>query len=107
VDDQGAVFSAVNQADCPDGTPWSTPYPASPRYRLSPSERDQLGRLIQTTGALDLPALTTDPNKVTTDGYRDELEITFGGRHVVAVVEQTEVAAFSKLRQALVDLASR
>jgi hypothetical protein len=88
-------------------TVWSTPYPANPRYHLSASERDQLGRLIQTSGAMDLPALTTDPNKVTTDGYRDELEISFGGRHVVAVVEQAEVAAFSKLRQALIDLASR
>jgi hypothetical protein len=107
VDGQGAVYTAINATDCAPGSVWSTPYPATPRYQLPPDEREELARLVQTSGALDLPALSTDPAKVTTDGYREELEIDLDGRHVVVAVEHTEVAAFSKVRQALVDLAGR
>jgi hypothetical protein len=107
VDAHGAVFTAVNQADCAPGTAWSTPYPASPSTQLPPAERDQLARLIRSSGAMDLPALSTDPTKAAMDGFRDELEIDLGGRHVVVAVEQTEVAGFSQVRQALVDLAAR
>jgi len=107
VDDQGAVVSATNQAECAAGTVWSTPYPAAPRYRLTAAERDQLGRLLQTSGVMDLPPLTTDPAKVTTDGAREELDILVGSRHAVVAVEGTEVAAFAKVRQALLDLSKR
>jgi hypothetical protein len=107
VDDHGAVFTATNQADCAAGNAWSTPYPAAPRYRLSAAERDQLGRLIQSSGAMTLPALSTDPAKATSDGYREELDIVLDGRHAVVAVEDTQVAAFSRVRQALIDLSTR
>lgn len=107
VDDQGAVFTATNQTECAPGTAWSTPYPASPRTRLTSVERNQLGQLLQTSGAMGLPALSTDPNKATTGGYREELDIALGGQRAVVAVEGTEVAAFSKVRQALIDLSAR
>src|SRR5438477_367705 len=97
VDDHGAVFTATNQAECASGTVWSTPYPAAPRYRLTSAERDQLGHLIQTSGAMSLPPLSTDPNRATTDGYREELDIVLDGRHAAVAVESTEVAAFSRV----------
>ena len=107
VDDQGAVFTATNQADCAPGAAWSTPYPAAPRVRLAPAEREQLGQLIQRSGAMSLPALSTDPNKATSGGYREELDIVLGGRHAVVAVEDTQVAAFTAVRQALIDLSAR
>lgn len=107
VDDQGAVVSATNQTECAAGTAWSTPYPAAPRYRLTAAERNQLGALIQTSGVLELPALSTDPAKVSTDGMREELDLLVGSRHAVVAVEGTEVAAFTKVRQALIDLSKR
>lgn len=107
VDDQGGVVSAINQAECAPGTAWSTPYPAAPRYRLTTAERNQLGTLLQTSGAMDLPPLSTDPAKATADGLREELDIVVGARHAVVAIENTEVAAFSRVRQAMIDLSKR
>jgi len=107
VDDQGGLYQMTNDADCPAGSAWTKPYPTQPGYQLSDDERARLGTLIETSGVLDLPPVSTDPKKAPTDGHREELEIDFGGRHVVVAVEHTDVAAFSRVRQALIDLASR
>lgn len=104
VDAQGGVFQQVNDRDCDKRDGWSAPYGA-PRTTLSTDDRAKLAHVIETSGVLDLPPVTS--RDTASDGRREELEIDIAGRHVVVAVDRTAVAAFTQVRQALVDLAAR
>ena len=107
VDAVGRVWKAQNLTDCAPGEKWSTPYPAAPLRTLSPRQRARLEETVEKEKFFELAPRHTDPNKVTSDGYVEEIEVNQGGRrHQVAAENGYMPAAFRKLRQLLIDAGS-
>jgi hypothetical protein len=99
IDADGSVYADVVTRDCPSGEHWAGPWPTEAVRTLSAADMERLRREVLSSGFLDLPAQIERPGR---DGYRDELDVSVGGRsHSVAVERADAPPAFIRLRQAV------
>ncbi len=100
----GGVYRAVNRTPCTQrGQRWSTPYPEQPQRRLDPAQQAALAAAVEQGGVFDLDPLYA--RGLASGGTLQELELRLGERHkVVALRDAEPPAAFSALRQRLIDL---
>jgi hypothetical protein len=101
IDTGGMLFSMTNDKDCPKGVLWNGPY-AAPVGPLLAARVDALAALVADGGFFDLPA---EVGQVGHDGYREEIEVSVGGRTHAVIRQSGSPDAFMRVRDALLGLA--
>ncbi len=98
---EGVVYAARNQASCPPGQAWSTPWPGEPVARLSAVSTWWLWRKIPVDNLFRLPGHVSDPARATMGGYQTEVHLEDGARQHDVIVENTTEPSVEAVRKAL------
>jgi hypothetical protein len=103
IDPDGRVYADVATRDCLSGEDWNGPWPTQPVRSLSAAQMARLLREVSRSGFFDLPARI---ERLATDGYREELDVSVGDRRHSVVVEHADAPpAFIRVRDAVLALA--
>ncbi len=101
VGSDGKVWFQRSDKDCPKGEDFSAPYPGQPRAILDEAGRRRLLKRLVEGRFFDL---TPPPRGPVSDGYREEIEVTYDGRtRTVTVHDGARLDGWNELKAALIE----